>query len=423
MTWHPPEELITRNKNPERGPAERKDRKTATGKSRILHVDMDAFFASIEQRDNPHLKGKPVIVGGPAGGRGVAATCSYEARQYGVRSGMALAEAERRCPHGIFLKTNGKKYTKTAIKIVEIFHRYTPVVEPVSIDEAYLDITGTLKNYTCEVQLARILKQDIENILALTCSVGIARNRIFAKLASEMNKPDGLTILTDDRIKKTVHPLPVEKLWGIGEKTSAVMHTLGITTIGELTRCPDNVLKKHFGSNGPHLKQVARGESSASVIPIDKRPEEKSIGHEHTFAHDIRDPDISPRMLLKLSQKVGRRMRKKGFAGKTVTLKLRYSNFETHTHRETFPDFIRDDLKIYEAGKMLFDHLYQKHRAVRLLGISMSKLMPLTASENGFPHQSDLFQMPSGMNGILPMMDLLRDEFGEGIISRCGAII
>ena len=423
MTWHPPEELITTNGNPIHGTVLRQDRKAAAGKSRILHVDMDAFFAAIEQRDNPHLKGKPVIVGGPVDGRGVAATCSYEARDYGVRSGMALAEAKRRCPHGIFLKTNGKKYTTTAIKIVEIFHKYTPIVEPVSIDEAYLEITGTLKNYASETQLARMLKQDIESTLALTCSVGIAKNRIFAKLASGLNKPDGLTILTDDSIEQTVHPLPVEKLWGIGEKTSAVMHALGINTIGELTRCSDTVLKKHFGRNGPHFRQVARGESTASVVPIDKRPDEKSIGHEHTFTHDIRDADIPLRMLLKLSQKVGRRMRKKGFAGKTITLKLRYSNFETHTHRETFPAFIQDDLKIYEAGKMLYDHLYQKNRAVRLLGISVSKLMSVPVSTNGFLHQSDLFQIPPSMNGYLPVIDLLRDEFGEEIISRCGAII
>ena len=212
-------------------------------------------------------------------------------------------------------------------------------------------------------------------------------------------------------------------MWGIGEKTESVLNSIGVFTIGDLAAHPVNRLKKCFGVNGEHLKKVAMGDSAASVVSIDRRVDEKSIGHEHTFKHDMSTPDMPLRMLLKLSQKVGRRMRKRGFGGKTVTLKLRYADFETHTHRETFPELIWDDQDIYMAGKMLFHHLYNNKRAVRLLGISVSKLVPLVESEGMYAHQHDLFENSFRKSDVLPVMDILRDRFGEKIISRCGGLI
>ena len=423
MTWHPPEEVKNIELTKQGVENKKTRRKHNTHVRLIMHIDMDAFFAAIEQRDNPLLKGKPVIVGGIPGGRGVVSTCSYEAREYGIHSGMPIAEAERRCPHGIYLKAHGKKYTYAAVQLLEIFHNFTPVVEPVSIDEAYLDITNVVQKYGNEINLARELKKEIFKQLNLNCSIGIAYSRIFAKLASGMDKPDGLTIISKVNIEEKVYPLPVEKLWGIGEKTAEILHNIGIYTIGDLAVDKDNVLKKCFGRNGEHWKKIARGESAATVIPVNQRENEKSIGHEHTFGKDVREDDTFFKMLMKLSQKVGRRMRKRGFGGKTVTFKLRYSDFETHTHRETLPHLIWDDREIFEEGKLLFKQMYKKNRPIRLIGLSVSKLFPLQFDSILTSHQEDLFNEPYRKNEILPVMDSLRNKYGEKIISRFSGVI
>jgi len=388
---------------------------------RILHVDMDAFFAAIEQRDNPGLKGKPVIVGGLPGSRGVVATCSYEARAFGVTSGMPLTEALRLCPKGIFLQTNGRKYTSTAIQLIEMFHHYTPVVEPVSIDESYLDITGSIKLFGNEQTLAVSLKQEIRHKLELTCSVGIAHTRVYAKLATGLHKPNGLTILHKTETNETVYPLPVEKLWGVGEKTSRALHELGVYTIGDLARYPEQTLSYYFGVNGKQLSAIARGESCPDVLSLDERPDEKSIGHEHTFGTDVRDIEVINNTLLRLAQKVGRRLRAGGFAGRTIALKLRYCDFETHTIRETNSRFLRDDCGIYYCAKYLFNKLYLGIKSVRLVGISLSSLVRINASVFGDVQPEDIFLNGMQNHRIVPVMDRLRDKFGEDIITRCAA--
>jgi len=273
MSWNPPETDAHRPRRTGRNTGKR-DRETCGKDRRIMHVDMDAFFAAIEQRDQPQLRGKPVVVGGIPGGRGVVSTCSYEAREYGVRSGMSTAEAARRCPQAVFLRTNGKKYIHASIVILTIFSRYTPVVEPVSIDEAYLDVTGSIRLYRNERALALAVKREIREKLGLSCSIGIAPTRAFAKLASGLNKPDGLTIFTREDLERKIYPLPVEKLWGVGEKTAAALGKLGITSIGELAGCPAARLKGAFGIYGEQLQKVARGESGAAVTPADKREDE-----------------------------------------------------------------------------------------------------------------------------------------------------
>ena len=382
---------------------------------------MDAFFAAIEQRDNPNLRGKPVIVGGLPGSRGVAATCSYEARVFGVKSGMPLAEAYRRCPNGVFLHTNGVKYTSAAVQIIEIFHHYTPIVEPVSIDEAYLDITGSIRQFGNERVLAEAVKGEIRKKLNLTCSVGIAHTRVFAKLATGLRKPDGLTILCKAETEEKIYPLPVEKLWGVGDKTAQALRELGIITIGDLARYPRNALSHYFGVNGAQLGALACGEGSAEVIALNARPDEKSVGNEHTFDEDVTDIEFIFRGLLKLSQKVGRRLRCGGFAGRTVTLKLRYHDFETHTIRQSYSRFFQDDIEIYDAGKQLFTRLYSCCKPVRLVGISVSHLVRINAAVGGEWGQEDCFNAFGRTSKLLLIMDTLREKFGEYIITRCAA--
>ncbi len=416
MTWHPPETEVHR-------PVKRVDQKRAvkledgTAQKRIMHIDMDAFFASVEQRDNPMLRNKPVIVGGEKGKRGVVSTCSYEAREFGVKSGMPLYEAERLCPKGIFIKAHGKKYVDASVQVFEIFRKYTPIVEPVSIDEGYLDITGCIKIFGSERKIGERIKKEVNDTLGLTCTVGIAHNRIFAKLASGFQKPDGFTIFTKKDIKPRIYPLPVRKLYGIGEKTEEKLHKLKIFTIGDLAERSPLELKKYFGINGEYLVKKARGHSAAEVIAAESRPDEKSVGHENTFMQDVLDPDTIDRMYLKLSQKVGRRLRKKGFMGKIVTIKLRYSDFETHTHRETYPDLIKDDIDIYSAARQLYSDIYESGRPVRLIGVSVSGLARDRNEEGEMFQQSDLFKNVR-KNEVNTVLDNLRNKFGENIISR-----
>ena len=411
---------------------------------------MDAFFASVEQKERPWLSGKPVIVGGdPQKRHGVVSSASYPARKYGVKAGMPLFLARRLCPHATFiiLRDVGK-YNYISSQLVEIFYHFTPVVEPFSIDEAFLDITGCGKlsrslgleigapyqSYGSKfgpdvcpngwvLRLAKELKSEIKKELGLSCSVGVAPNRLLAKLASSLNKPDGLTIISKDKVKNTLYPLEVGKLWGIGEKTCKVLSKFGIRTVGDLASFPVEVLKNEFGKIGEWLHLIANGVDDSSVLV--KPPLEKSMGHEHTLPKDTNDPEEISSVLLSLSSMVARRLRQKRFQGTTITLKLRYSDFVTLTRSETIPKPTDSEHKIYQVAKGLVSYLDLGIRKARLLGVSVSNLVRDKSSLQTFLPFCEFSTLRSeyyDKNGsttltikreVYSVMDKIKDKFGE----------
>ena len=275
----------------------------------IIHVDMDAFYASVEQRDNPELRGKPVVVGGKPKSRGVVATCSYEARKYGIRSAMPLSEAYRRCPHAVFLPVDFAKYRRVSQQLHKIFQDYTPLVEPLSLDEAFLDVTASLRLFGSAENIARELKKRIKDELNLTASIGLAPNKFLAKIASDIQKPDGFVVIDEDQIEAFLDPLPVERIWGVGPKTAEQLHELNVRTVRDLKKIDKPTLNRLFGQLGNQLYYLARGIDDR---PVEPEREAKSIGREITFQQDLTDPEVLKTYLLDLSLDVGRRLRKAG---------------------------------------------------------------------------------------------------------------
>ena len=419
----------------------------------ILHVDMDAFFASVEQRERPWLEGKPVIVGGdPQKRHGVVSSASYPARKYGVKAGMPLFLARKLCPHATFITaTDIEKYSYISSQLVKIFYHFTPVVEPFSIDEAFLDITGCQRlsrslgleigapyqpdgsKFGPEVcpngwvlRLAKELKSEVRRELGLSCSVGIAPNRLLAKLASSLNKPDGLAIISKDKVKNTLYPLEVGKLWGIGERTCKVLSKFGIRTVGDLSSFPVEVLKNEFGKVGEWLHLMANGVDDSSVLA--KPPLEKSMGHEHTLPKDTNDPDEISSVLFSLSSMVARRLRQKRFQGRTVTLKLRYSDFVTLTRSETLPKPTDSEHKIYQVAKGLVSYLDLGIRKVRLLGVSVSNLVRDKSSLQTFLPFSEYYDKNGSTTltikrEVYSVMDKIKDKFGEDSVRWATSLI
>ena len=390
-------------------------------KRRILHLDMDAFFAAIEQRDHPFLRGKPVIIGGAPGGRGVVSTCSYEARKYGVHSAMPVAKARKLCPHAVFFPLNGKKYVHVSRRLMEILREFSPKVQPISVDEAFMDISGMERLYPDEEKLGRALKQAVKSRLGLTGSVGIAPTKVFAKMASDMDKPDGLTVLREEDIPEKIYPLPVEKLWGIGGRTAQALNRLGVRTIGELASAPEAWLKKFFGKNGAAMVKVARGELDSPVLSPEEMPDEKSVGHEHTFWTDTGDLEEIRSQLILLAQKVGRRLRKNKLKGRTVTVKIRYDNFDTLTHRTSLPFYTANDLTIFTCASRLFHNRFEPGRKVRLVGISVSGLVKGGAEVLQLPFAEEQIWLKSDER-LFPAVDRIKDEFGEHAIWRASTL-
>ncbi|MDD2273809.1 MAG: DNA polymerase IV [Desulfuromonadaceae bacterium] len=300
----------------------------------VMHTDMNSFFASVEQSYNPELKGKPVVVTGSQQ-RTVILTSSYEARKFGIKTGMMLHEAKRLCPDVIMVPADNRKYTHTSAVIMKMMLDYTPLVEVFSIDEAFMDVTHSLSIFTSAENIAYLLKARIKHQFDITCSIGIAPNKLLAKLASEMKKPDGLTIITPDTVKATLEHMPIKELCGIGRKMERHLNMMGIYTCGDLGRCDEGRLTRKFGIIGSRLKQMGQGNDDSPVIPADDADEVKSVGHSMTLKRDISSRNEILRYLLQLSEMVGRRARRYGVAGKTVHLTIRYADFSTFGKQET----------------------------------------------------------------------------------------
>jgi DNA polymerase-4 len=381
----------------------------------VLHVDMDAFFAAVEENFLPVLRGKPVIVGGPKGARGVASTANYAARAYGVHSATPLREAARLCPDAHFISSSFGAYADYSKRIVDILHRFSPRVEPASVDEAYLDVTGMHRHFETPLKLAVALKEAIRTELDLTCSVGIAPNKLLAKMASNQNKPDGLTAVDGEGAEAWLAPMPVRQLWGVGAKTEVSLERLGIRTIGDLQSLSREALTRRFGKWGHVLFDLARGVDSGSVVPHGERPTEKSISHEHTFSVDTDDPVLWHATLLALSDRVARRVRQAGLVGKTVTLKFRTSDFVTRTRAHTLERPTASENTIFGEVSRLLSELRPEGCFVRLLGVSMSSL-----SGGGQP---TLFTEPleAKTEEVTRTVDKIRDRFGSEAIGRLGA--
>jgi DNA polymerase-4 len=382
--------------------------------STILHLDMDAFFASVEQLRDPSLRGKAVIVGGiPGKDRSVVTSASYEARPFGVRAGMPIGEARRLCPHAIFVRTRGFAYLEISRRVVEIMNDFSDRVEPSSIDEAYMDITGVLKYWGGAEAIGRRLKERVRDELHLTCSVGVAPTRILAKLATDLNKPDGLTIIRKEDMERVVFPLPVEEVPGVGRRLKAALNEMGILTVGQLAKADAKRLYKRFGINGTRLQQIVRGELDWEVIREDERPDDKSVGHSRTFNQDTADPEKLKGYLLSLVQMVGRRLREGDYAGRTVTITIRYGDFSTLSHQRSMKHATNDENDIFKVAWRLFEEHYLTETPVRLLGVSVSGLVRRNA------RQLDLFDKESQ---LYPALDALREKFGEGIIRRTSTL-
>jgi DNA polymerase-4 len=337
---------------------------------RIAHVDMDAFFAAVELKRRPELRGQPLVIGGRGDphARGVVSTATYEARQYGIRSGMPLRTAYRLCPQAVFLPVDFDAYGAESAHIKTVLREFTPVIEDAGIDEAFLDLSDVPGESRV---LGEAIKRRVHEETGLTGSVGIAPNKLLAKIASEMQKPDGLTILTEADIETRVWPLEVRKLWGVGPKTEARLAQLGIRTIGELAQTPLERLVEHFGeSHGGYLREAAHGVDDS---PLVTHWEPKSMSRETTFERDTGDWSLLTRTLLALTREVAESLRAEGYRGRTVTVKLRYADFETHTHAQTLSE-PTDDLNTIRsaAGRCLAR--FARGRKVRLIGVRVGSL-------------------------------------------------
>ena len=374
----------------------------------IIHLDMNAFFASVEQQCNPHLRGKPIAVVG-RGSRTVVTTASYEARAFGVKTGMNTFEAKQQCPRIIFVEANNRLYTDICGGFIAQCREFTPLVEVFSIDEVFMDVTGSLRLFGSARDIVREIKGRIKTRYGLTCSAGIAPNKLLAKLASDLKKPDGLVEFLPHEVASFLEDLPAKSLCGIGKKTQWKFGLLGITTCGELGRADGLLLRRHFGVAGDLLRQMGRGEDDSPVVPLEETPDPKSLGHSMTFPRDISQRDMLEFYLLRLSEMVGRRTRAAGFAGRTVCLTLRYKDFTTFTRSLSAPHPIRETPDIFAVAKNIF-HGIRLDQAVRLLGVSLSNLGPV-------PSQLPLFPARLRASELTRAMDEVNNRFGDFTLS------
>jgi len=375
----------------------------------ILHVDMDSFYAAIEQRDHPEYRGKPVIVGGQ-GPRGVVATASYEARRFGVHSALPGSLARERCPQGIFVAPRMRVYAAESQRIFSIFRQYTPLVEPLSLDEAFLDVTGSRMLFGDGLAIARSIKEQVHHELGLCVSVGIATNKFLAKIASDLDKPDGLVQVPEGEERDFLADLPISRLWGLGPKSQEKLENLGLFRIQQLQDLDLDRCVQIFGENmGRHFHELAHGRDCR---PVSTGGAAKSISHETTFGVDIPPGPKTDGILLEFSEAVGLRLRRKGLRGQVVRLKVRFPPFETHSRQRRMQTPTADDLEIYRTASELLRAANPEARHLRLIGVGVSDLVP-----EGTWRQTDLFAGPDPRaRRALDAMDRIRERHGGKII-------
>jgi DNA polymerase-4 len=370
----------------------------------ILHIDMDAFFISVEERDDPSLRGKPAAVCGSLS-RSVVTSANYEARPFGLRAGMPVQEAKRKCPSLILVEGDHSKYTETSARIFSIMKDYTPLVEVASIDEAFLDVTQSQLLFKSALHIAQSIKERIREKERLTCSIGVAPNKLLAKLGSRLQKPDGLVIIEREKVEEVLKDLPVSSLYGIGPKLEEALKSIGISTCGQLGKVHVSFLKKRFGVIGERLHEMGLGLDDSPVVPFDEEEDAKSISHSVTLEEDTLDTTLLRRVLLQLSERVSRRMRRDGFYGRRITLTVRYSDFYTFSKQRTISRWIDSGNEIFDQALEIFESLSHP-KPIRLLGVGVSLLKKEWC-------QLDLFEKRDKKERMLKTMDQVNERFGD----------
>jgi DNA polymerase-4 len=378
----------------------------------ILHIDMDAFYASVEQLDNPRLKGKCVIVGGTSN-RGVVSAASYEARQFGVRSAMPIYQAKQKCPHGIFVPPRMSRYKEVSKKVMALLRDFSPLVEPVSIDEAYLDITGCQRLFGEPQETAWEIKRQIKETVHLTCSIGVAPNKFLAKIASDLEKPDGLTLILPDMVSEFIDSLPIKKVPGVGKKMHRQLELLSIRTLGDVQRLPEKTLVKHLGKFGKRLRTLSSGTDHSPVTPHARH---KSISSERTLAADTRDTKLLKRYLLRQSEEVAKQLRKAGVRAKTITLKIKDADFKQVTRRTTIDIPTQSSKTIYRHAERLMDN-FKITKKIRLIGVGTSGFSSVASSvQIGLFDRDD--KIEDEWEKVDKTLDSISKKFGKDVVGR-----
>lgn len=378
----------------------------------LIHLDMDAYYASVEIRERPELAARPVVVGGSPEGRGVVAAANYEARKYGVHSAMPMATALRRCPELVVLRVRMDLYAAESKRIHAIIGRYTPLIEPLSLDEAFVDARASIKLFGSVEDIARRIKREIRDELGLTASIGVAPVKFAAKIASDLGKPDGFLVIQPAGLRAFLDPLPVSRLWGVGKVGERTLHGLGLHTIADVAGRDEVFMERHFGKHGLHLLRLAHGIDPRGVVP---EQETKSVSNEMTFAADIADRDELRALLLQLTEQVAWRLRNHGLKGRTVQLKARYADFTTVTRAHTLDAPTDATDALWRAVAPLLDRLPRPDQPLRLIGMRVSGF-----GAESDAAQADLFADPKASQEIDRVADEIKARFGKGAIRRAG---
>jgi DNA polymerase IV len=374
----------------------------------VLHVDMDAFYASVELISRPELRGTPVIVGG--GSRSVVLSATYEARRYGVHSAMPMTRARRLCPQATVVEPSHGRYSRVSAGVMEIFRSVTPLVEPLSLDEAFLDVAGAVRRLGRPAEIGRLIRDRVADEQGITCSVGVATTKFVAKLASTRSKPDGLLVVPASGVVAFLHPLPVGALWGVGEKTEKELTRLGLHTVGDIAHTPRSTLVRALGqASGAHLHALAWGRDDRRVVAHEP---DKSIGAEETFSRDVDDPDVVRRELLRLAERTAGRLRSAGLAGRTVSLKIRFADFTTITRARTLPEATDVAAVLYATARQLYEALGLDRARLRLVGIRVEGLV----GSDSAPRQLLLGERAQGRREVEQAADRAGRRFGDGTV-------